>query len=145
MALNLTGSWHGIYAEVNGEATPASYARSLESSYQGNKFSIKVHGQVQHEGTYSINENSSPPQITFVYTKSSHFQLNESRTGILQVAGDTYKNCIGTVGAQAPSSFNTTAQSDTVLTILHKRGAEEGPAAGGIQIEAGVGVRHLAW
>jgi len=144
MALDLTGTWHGIYAEVDGEARPASYARSLESSYDGNRFSIKIHGEAKHEGTYSINENSNPAQITFVYTKSSHFQLNTPRTGILQVVGDTYKNCIGVVGAPAPSGFNTTAQSNTVLTILQKKGAQESSAAEAIQPEA----RHvvvIAW
>jgi uncharacterized protein (TIGR03067 family) len=133
MAINLTGTWHGVYAEVDGEAMPANYARSLESSYHGNGFSIKVRGQLEHEGTYSINENSNPTQITFVYTRSSRFQLNTPRTGILQLVGDTYKNCIGAVGAAPPSAFNTTAQSNTVLTILHKSGAEESAAAEGIQ------------
>jgi uncharacterized protein (TIGR03067 family) len=133
MAIDLTGSWHGVYAEVDGEALPASYSRSLESSYRGNEFSIKIRGELEHAGTYSINESRTPPQITFVYTKSSRFPLNTPRTGILQVVGETYKNCIGVVGAQPPSGFNTTAHSDTALTVLHKRGGEEPSTEGGIQ------------
>jgi uncharacterized protein (TIGR03067 family) len=143
MALDLTGTWHGTYAEVNGEARPASYSRSLESTYQENKFTIRIRGQVEHEGTYSLNESTNPTQITFVYIKSSHFQLNTPRTGILQVVGDTYKNCMGAIGGPVPDEFNTKANSNTVLTILDKRGAAEGPGEGAIQPETGI--RILAW
>ena len=97
---------------MNGEAQPASYSRSLESTYHGNKFAIRIHGAVEHEGTYSLNETTNPAQITFVYTKSSHFQLNTPRTGILQVVGDTYKNCMVAIGGSVPGEFNTNRAMD---------------------------------
>jgi uncharacterized protein (TIGR03067 family) len=142
MALDLTGTWHGVYAEVDGEALSASYSRGVESTYQVNEFSIKIHGKVEHEGTYSINEKVDPNQITFVYTKSSHFELNKPRTGILQLAGTTYKNCIGAIGAKVPHGFNTAPNSNTVLTVLQKKGAE---AAASEAISPQVGPRILAW
>jgi len=123
MAHDLTGTWHGVYCEVEGSAAPAGYAAGLEATYHGKGFSIKVHGTVEHEGTYSIDDKVEPHQITFIYTKSSHFELGKPRVGILQVNGETYKNCLGPVGAKAPSSFNTTSNSNTVLTILTKGAA----------------------
>jgi uncharacterized protein (TIGR03067 family) len=120
MAHELTGTWHGVYAEVDGQATPAGYASSLEATYQGNGFSIKVQGKVQHEGTYSVDDKVEPHQITFVYTKSTRFKVGTPRVGIFQLTGDTYKNCLGPVGAKPPATFNTTATSNTVLTVLTK-------------------------
>ena len=123
MAHDVTGTWHGVYCEVNGEALPAPYAPSLEATYEAGKFSIKVQGKVEHEGNYSLDDKVEPHRITFTYTKSSRFETGKPRVGIFQVTGDTYKNCLGAVGTKPPSSFNTTAKSDTVLTILAKGAA----------------------
>ena len=142
MADNLAGTWHGVYCEVDGESLPASYPPSVEASYHGNKFSIKVQGKVEHEGTYSIDEKAEPHQITFTYTKSSKFPLGQPRVGIFQVTGDTYKNCLGAVGTKAPSRFNTTANSNTVLTVLRR--AATGTAAGTGAV-SDVVIRQIAW
>ena len=128
MAHNLTGTWHATYAEVDGEMAAAAYVSGIELTFEGERFSVAVHGKLEHEGTYSVNDKTEPHHITFVYTKSSHFELNKPRAGIAQHAGDTYKDCLGGVGAHAPSSFNTTPKSNTVLTIFRKKGTEGGTA-----------------
>jgi uncharacterized protein (TIGR03067 family) len=143
MADNLSGTWHGVYCEVDGETLPPSYAPTLEATYHGDRFSIKVQGKVEHEGTYSVDDKAEPHQITFTYTKSSKFPLGQSRVGIYQVTGDTYKNCLGPVGAKAPSRFNSTAKSNTVLTIL-RRDAGSGTTGTG-PIAEKVVTRLLNW
>ena len=141
MATDLTGTWQEFYGEVDGRMGPVARTSSTVITYQGNKFSITVFGKLEHEGTYSVNDGSSPAQITFVYTKSSRFELNKPRTGILQLVGDTVKICIGPVGAPAPSNFNTTANSNAVLTIHQRKGSE-----GGAQDSFTVGtVRAILW
>jgi uncharacterized protein (TIGR03067 family) len=145
MADDLTGTWHGVYAEVDGQAAPAGYASSLEATYQGNGFSIRVKGTVQHEGTYSVDDKVEPHQITFVYTKSSRFPLNTPRVGIFQLTGDTYKNCLGPAGAKPPSNFNTTATSDTVMTVLTKGPASTAPTGAAPAVTADAVHLTLAW
>jgi uncharacterized protein (TIGR03067 family) len=120
MASDVSGTWHGVYCEVDGEIIPPAYVASLEAKYEKGNFSIKVQGKVEHEGTYTIDDKKEPAQITFVYTRSSRFEIGKPRVGIFQVTGGTYKNCLGPVGAKAPSTFNTSGKSNTVLTVLQK-------------------------
>jgi uncharacterized protein (TIGR03067 family) len=126
VAINLTGTWHAVYGELNGEMTPAAHFSGIEITYKENRFQIHVHGVLEHEGEFSINEKTSPAQITYVYTKSSFFVLNKPRVGIVQIVGSTLKDCLGAVGAHPPANFNTEAKSDTVLTIHQKHGQEGG-------------------
>jgi uncharacterized protein (TIGR03067 family) len=143
MAHDVSGTWHGVYCEVDGEIIPPAYVASLEAKYEKGEFSIKVQGKVEHEGTYTIDDKKEPAQITFVYTKSSRFETGKPRVGIFQITGGTYKNCLGQVGSKAPSAFNTTARSNTVLTVLQKGGASKS----GIVADVGTdtGTRLLAW
>jgi len=122
----LTGTWHDVYAEVDGEMAAAAYVSGIQLTFHGERFSVTVHDKVEHEGTYSVNDKNDPRQITLVYTKSSHFELNKPRTGIAQLTGDTFKLCLGAVGAHPPSALNTTPKSSTVLTVFRKKGLEGG-------------------
>jgi uncharacterized protein (TIGR03067 family) len=124
---NLTGTWHAAYCEVDGEMVSASYVSGIEITHKGDRFSITVQGKLEHEGTYAVNDKVEPHQITFVYTKSPNFELHKPRVGVVQLTDGTYKICIGPVGANAPSGFNTTSKSNTVLTIYEKKGGERGP------------------
>lgn len=126
MAQNLTGTWHAVYAELDGEMAAAAYVSGIELTYQGDKFSVTVNGELKHEGTYTVEEKTVPHQLTLVYTKSSVFELSKPRVGIFQLTGETYKDCLGGVGARAPSHFGTAPKSDTVMTIFRKKGLEGG-------------------
>lgn len=126
MPINLTGTWRAVYAELDGEMGPAAHFSGIAITYKEKKFEIHCHGVLEHEGEYSINERVSPAQITYVYTKSSYYELNKPRVGIVQLAGTTLKDCLGAVGAHPPATFNTTPKSDTVLTVHQKSGHEGG-------------------
>jgi uncharacterized protein (TIGR03067 family) len=126
MAIDLTGSWRAVYSEVNGEMTPVAYTSGIVMTFQGNTFEIKVHDVVEHEGTFSINDSVSPAQITYIYTKSSSYELNKPRVGILQRVGSTFKDSLGPIGAPPPSGFNTAPLSNSVMTIHQLVGAESG-------------------
>lgn len=126
MADNLTGTWHAVYAEQDGQMAAAAYVSTIELMYSGNKFSVNVEGKLAHEGTYSINDKTVPHQVTLVYTKSSHFELNKPRHGIFQLSGDTYKDCFGAVGGHVPASFDTTPHSNSGFTIFQRKGHEGG-------------------
>ena len=126
MAINLTGTWQTVYAELNGQLARVAHYSLIRKTFIRNTFKIEVDGVLEHEGTYSINDKVSPSQITFVYKKSSFFELGKRRVGIVQLTGDTLKMCVGAVGAKAPSSFNTERESDAVLTVQQRKGAEKG-------------------
>jgi uncharacterized protein (TIGR03067 family) len=127
MATKLTGTWRVVYSELGGQMTPVAHFSGIESTYKGGKFVVKVDGVVEHEGKYSIRERKErPAEITLVYTKSTSYDLNKPRHGIVQVAGDTFKFCAGRVGGAAPAAFNTERRSDAVLTIHQRSGAEGG-------------------
>jgi uncharacterized protein (TIGR03067 family) len=142
MAHNLTGTWHAVYGELDGEMAAAAHVSGIELSYHANKFSVTVHGKLEHEGTYSVDDSIQPHQVTFVYTKSSYFDLNKPRTGIFQLTGETYKDCLGAVGDRAPSGFSTGPKSNTVLTIFRKKGLEGGTPLNVLQTNQ-VGKAHL--
>lgn len=124
--IDLTGRWRVVYSELDGEMTPVAHFSGIEIEYTKNKFKIFVHGVLQHTGTFSIDERAKPAQITYVYEKSTFYDVGKPRTGIVQLTGDTFKDCLGAIGAKPPASFNTSKSSELVLTIHQRAGAEGG-------------------
>jgi uncharacterized protein (TIGR03067 family) len=122
----LEGSWRAVYSELNGEMTAVAHFSGIVITFQGHKFEIEVNGVVEHSGTYSTNLKSSPAQITYVYEKSTFYELGKPRVGIFQVTNSTFKDCLGAIGAHAPASFNTTLKSDLVMTVHQRSGSERG-------------------
>jgi uncharacterized protein (TIGR03067 family) len=128
MAINLTGKWRAVYSELNGEMAPVAHVSGIEITFEGDTFSISVSGSEEHSGTYMIDDSVEPARIHYVYMKSSFYKTNRCRVGIIQLTGSTFKDCLGGIGAPAPKSFTTTANSDTVMTIHQRVGAEGGSA-----------------
>lgn len=129
MAIDLTGTWHAAYAELDGEMGPVARVSRTEITYKDGKFKIDVNGKLEHEGEYSVDDKHSPAQITYIYRKSSFFELGKPRVGIVQLVGSTLKDCIGAVGAHPPATFNTKAHSESVLTVFQRSGHERGSEA----------------
>jgi uncharacterized protein (TIGR03067 family) len=124
--IDLTGSWRAVYAELNGEMTSADHFSGIVMSYDDDSFSIEVNGEVAHEGTYAIDESTDPAQITYTYSKSTFYETGKPRVGIVQLVGATFKDCLGAIGDPPPPSFNTTADSNTVMTVHARSGSESG-------------------
>ena len=126
MAEELTGTWRSVYGEYGGQMVAAARVSATEWTLEGNRFLIKVLGELEHEGTYSVDWKARPHKITIVYTKSSRFELRTPRHGIFQLTGATFKSCFGPVGGSAPTEFNTTQGLENILTVQQKKGAEGG-------------------
>ena len=126
MPIDLTGAWKAVYSEIDGEMTPVSYTTGIIISFLEDKFKIEVHGVEEHAGTYQIDETVSPPHVTYIYTKSSSYQLNAPRVGIVQQHGSTFKDSLGPIGAAPPASFNTFPGSNSVMTVHQRSGEESG-------------------
>ena len=127
MAINLSGTWRVVYSELGGEMTPVAHFSGIVSTYKGGRFTIEVNGVVEHEGSYRIREKRGGfAEITYVYTRSTAFELDKPRPGIVQVTRNTFKVCTGKIGGSAPSTFNTKKGTDAVLTIHQKAGTEGG-------------------
>lgn len=126
MAEDLTGTWHSVYGEYGGQMVAPARVSATEWTFRGTQFSIKVLGEIEHEGTYSLDRTARPQKITIVYTRSSRFELNKPRPGIFQVSGDTFKTCFGPIGGNAPTEFNTIQGLEHILTVQQKKGAEGG-------------------
>lgn len=126
MTKDLIGTWRVVYSEVNGEMTPVAHYSGISVTFKDKTFEIEVHGVLEHEGTYSINEKVTPHEITYVYRKSSRFETGKPRVGIMQMNGNTLKDVLGTIGAAAPKAFETGSRSNSVMTIYQRSGAEKG-------------------
>jgi uncharacterized protein (TIGR03067 family) len=123
---NLSGSWRAVYSELNGEMTAVSHFAGIVITFKGKQFDIEVNGVKEHAGTYNIDTKSDPARITYVYEQSTFYELGKPRVGIFQVTKNTFKDCLGAVGAVPPKSFNTTHASNVVMTIHQRIGSEKG-------------------
>lgn len=124
--LDLTGSWRAVYSEINGEMTSVAHFSTIKITFKKGKFEIESDGKLKHAGTYEINNKVSPAQIIYKYEKSTFYKTKEPRVGIVQLTGDTFKDCLGPIGAAPPKAFNTKLGSNKVMTIHQRVGSEGG-------------------
>ncbi len=122
----LNGSWRAVYSELDGEMTPVAHFSTILVTFKSGRFQIQSDGKVQHAGVYELDTESSPARIIYTYKKSSFYKTEKPRVGIIQLTGDTMKDCLGAIGARPPKSFNTTADSNTVMTVHQRVGSEGG-------------------
>lgn len=130
--IDLTGSWRAVYSEINGEMSSVAHFSTIKITFRKDKFEIESDGKIKHLGTYNLNCDVSPAQITYTYEKSSFYKTNTPRIGIVQLNGDTLKDCLGAIGDKPPRAFNSKAGSGKVLTIHQRVGSEGGIKLGSI-------------
>lgn len=123
---NLNGNWRAVYSELEGEMTPVAHFSTILVSFKNGRFQIQSDGKVQHAGDYKLDAESTPARIIYTYRKSSFYECDKPRVGIIQLNGDTLKDCLGAIGAKPPKEFNTTEGSNTVMTVHQRVGSEAG-------------------
>ena len=123
----LQGEWQVVYSELNGEMTPLNEKIILR--HQGNNFTVSKNGKVAYEGTFAINVRPMPHQVVLIFKKSAFEPyLAAPRVGIALLEGDTLKTVFGPAGLplETQTGFQSFRDSDTVMTIHQRVGAERG-------------------
>ena len=123
----LQGEWQVVYSELNGEMTPLTEKIILR--HQGNNFTVTKNGRVAYEGTFAINVIPMPHVVVLNFRKSAfEGYLAAPRVGIALLAGDTLKTVFGPSGlpVEPQKGFQSFPDSDTVMTIHQRVGAERG-------------------
>jgi uncharacterized protein (TIGR03067 family) len=123
----LQGDWQVVYSELNGEMTPITEKIILR--HQGTNFTVTKNGKVAYEGRFAINVIPMPHVVALTFTKSTFEPyLTAPRVGIALLAGDTLKTVFGPAGlpVETQKGFQSFPDSDTVMTIHQRVGAERG-------------------
>ena len=123
----LQGDWQVVYSELNGEMTPQTERVILR--HRGNTFTVLKNDKVAYEGRFAIDVTKMPYEVALNFTKSTFDgNLGGPRVGIALLAGDTLKTVFGAVGlpVRPKRGFQSFPDSDTVLTIHQRIGAERG-------------------
>jgi len=126
LAESLQGRWRVVYSELNGQMTPVEEFSTIVLINTGNSFQVEKNGKVVDEGKFSIKVNETPNEIVYVYSSGPEIFLGAPRLGVSQLVGNTFKTCLGAVGQAAPTEFSTSPDSESVLTIYQRAGAEGG-------------------
>jgi uncharacterized protein (TIGR03067 family) len=123
----MQGDWRVVYSEINGEMTPVADFSNIVTTHKGNTFTVKKNDKVIHEGRGSINAIAMPHgmALTYVNTQNEAFK-GGPRVGIFALAGDTMKTAFAPIGHEAPKDFNSYPDSDIVISIYQRVGAEKG-------------------
>jgi uncharacterized protein (TIGR03067 family) len=102
----LEGTWQVISLHEDGKELKAEEARKIKTVIHGNKYTIKSEGEVLEAGTFKINSQAQPAQVTFTVTsgpdkgKSFHgiFEIKKHRLKALVVPADQPRPTTFTAG-----------------------------------------------
>ncbi|MEU9087456.1 TIGR03067 domain-containing protein [Streptomyces sp. NPDC048357] len=120
----LQGAWRAVYSEADGRMSPVEEFAALTHRFERNGFSVEG-GAGRHAGTFSLDMGKSPTEVVYIYKESDGPFLGAPRRGLIQLEGDTLKLCMGPIGQDAPTDFNTGSGSQTVLTVFQKLDSNE--------------------
>jgi uncharacterized protein (TIGR03067 family) len=121
---SLQGEWNHVYQEINGQMPSVDQFSTTVLEIQGHKFIIKKGGNVAYEGKFSVNVNVTPNEISLIYSKGPEIFLGAPRNGIFQLVRNTLKINVAAIGQRPPTDFNTSQESESVLAILERAGAD---------------------
>jgi uncharacterized protein (TIGR03067 family) len=113
----LEGTWEIVSYEKNGTKFPADFVEKLPKlTFKGNDYSWSngMTGKIA-----DINPAKKPKTIT--YRHKSADGKDQIENGIYELEGDTFKECLSPIGAEArPTDFSTKEGNAQVL-IVYKR------------------------
>lgn len=108
----LTGTWHPLRAELDGELAPKEALEAMRLILGDDHYRVKFGREVSDQGVFSATQESSGWQLTLVGKKG----VNAGRTlsAIAQLRGDRLRICFGLNG-QRPSEFTGAPNSGCYL------------------------------
>ncbi len=117
----LQGTWLTVSLVNDGrtivdEKAPPKEGPATKLAYEGNKWLIKVGDRVVATGTFKIDTTKKPKEIDLM-DESDVINAN-TKLGIYELSGNTYKFCLAPAGKPRPTEFTSKEGSGHSLGVL---------------------------
>jgi uncharacterized protein (TIGR03067 family) len=116
----LQGTWVTVSLVNDGktlidEKTPPKKGPATKLAYEGNKWLVKVGTKTVAYGTFKIDATKSPKEID-IFDDTGMKNAN-TKLGIYELDGDTYKFCLAPAGKPRPAEFTSKEGSGVSLGV----------------------------
>jgi uncharacterized protein (TIGR03067 family) len=115
----LQGNWNITSLEIEGQQMPSTGSRIIIS---GERFTTVAMG-AEYSGTIEIDASKKPKRFDLLFTEGP--ESGNRSLGIYELAGDTWRICLGLTGKTRPREFATAPGSGHALETLQRGPAEE--------------------
>jgi len=122
-AEKLRGVWKTVSLTNDGkvlvdEKTPAPNVPATTLVYEEHRWMIKVGDKTVAHGVFRLDESKSPKEIDIL--DESGKPNAQTKLGIYELAGDTYKFCLAPAGKPRPRTFTSTPGSGHSLGVCKR-------------------------
>jgi uncharacterized protein (TIGR03067 family) len=117
--LAFQGTWLVVSMEHNGhESAPEDFA-GQSSSYEKNRWTLKVGDKVRRRGIITLDPSQTPKAINTWDSDGPH--ADDTSPGIYEVTGDTLKLCFAPPGEKRPETFTTKSGTGSFFAVYKKK------------------------
>ena len=113
------GTWVGEFNQCDGTVIPESEARQARLIMTGDRYTIDRGGDRTSRGTCKIDPTKSPKTMDVTIIDGEN--KGQTRLGIYELSGDTYRACLAASGKPRPSAFSSEPGSGNVLWVFRKQ------------------------
>jgi uncharacterized protein (TIGR03067 family) len=115
----LQGTWKGVSGENDGNPIAEDAAKNQELIVMGDKYTLKVGGKEEEQGTLKLDPTKTPKTMDITIT--SGMDKGKTQLAIYQIDGDTFKICYAPAGSKdRPKQLSTKAGNKEGLLVLKK-------------------------
>jgi uncharacterized protein (TIGR03067 family) len=106
---SLTGTWMAVSGEENGKEISKDDAKAFELTIKDGKYTLKIMGKEQEQGTITVDPEKKPKTIDIDITSGD--DKGKSQKGIYELDGDTLKVCVARPEEERPKELAGKAAS----------------------------------
>ena len=111
----LQGEWSMVSGSADGQPMPVEMRQQMKRVCKGDEATTMMAGQVFLKAKITIDPSKKPKTIDYQMTEG--FTKGKTQFGIYEVAGDTFKSCFASPGAERPKDFTSTPGDGRTLTV----------------------------
>jgi uncharacterized protein (TIGR03067 family) len=112
---SLQGTWRVVKGESKGKAKPEDAIKDLKWVIKGNKITLKGDEGKGFELRFRLDAAKKPKTIDL-----TNPERKQTVQGIYQLAGNTWKLCVGVPGEKRPAAFVTGEDLNVALFVLER-------------------------
>ena len=114
----LEGTWKAVKGEEGGKDVAAGEIRKYELAIKGDKYTLRVNGEEQEQGTLKLDPSKKPKAVDLKITKGE--DVGKDQYAVYQVEGDKFMLCFAPVGKDRPKQLKTEAGSEQTLIVFER-------------------------